>query len=461
MRPWMIFAFACALASAAESRNLLPNPALSAPAGGEPQGWSYWSPRASLAQEHAVAARDGANALMLRARDFTSYGYWLTRVTGIKPGGYYHLEASYQTDGIREDTGGVFAVISWYAEGANGRELQRDYIDDEEHAGAWVRAWRTVQAPAGAAVARIELGLRRTKSGAVFWRNPVFTEVPAPAPRKVRIATTRVIAANPATIEANVQRMADMLEKVGPEKPDVVLMSENLNTRGVRMPLEEKAQTIPGPFTEMLSAKARKFGMNVITTLPERDGALFHNTAVWIDRSGRIAGKYRKVHLTIGEMESGLTPGSEYPVFDTDFGRIGIVTCWDNWFQEPMRILRLRGAEIVFMPLAGDGDAAHWNAVWPARAIDNGVYLVTSATVGQTESRIINPKGAILAEAKDKFAYAIAEIDLNQEWRLRYLSVGNGTGEAKSLYLRERRPDTYAPLLQDAEPRPTKATPGT
>jgi predicted amidohydrolase len=201
--------------------------------------------------------------------------------------------------------------------------------------------------------------------------------------------------------------------------------------------------------------------MHVITTLPERDGKLFHNTAVWIDRAGRIAGKYHKVHLTIGEMEAGLTPGSEYPVFETDFGRFGIVTCWDNWFAEPMRILRLRGAEMVFMPLAGDGAPAHWNAVWPARAIDNGVYLVTSSTVGETESRIINPQGTIIAEAKDKFGYAIAEIDLNQEWRLRYLSVGNGTGEAKSLYFRERRPDTYGPLLKDSEPQPTVPRPGT
>jgi predicted amidohydrolase len=459
MRLLFVFALACGFAQAADLRNLIVPPAPPASAGGEPQGWSYWAPRAELTQEHGVVAREDASTLMLRSRDFTAYGYWLARVTGVKAGGYYRLEALYQTEGIREDTGGVFAVISWYGEGANGRELQRDYVDEEQSAGAWVRTARTVQAPPGAATARVELGLRRTPSGTVYWRDPVFAEVPAPAPRIVRVATTRVIAANPASIAANEQRMAEILEKVGPEKPDVVLLSENLNTRGVRLPLEQKAETIPGPLTDMLAAKAKKFSCNVITTLPERDGKLFHNTAVWIDRTGRIAGKYRKVHLTIGEMEAGLTPGSEFPVFETDFGRIGIVTCWDNWFPEPMRILRLRGAEMVFMPLAGDGDPAHWNAVWPARAIDNGVYLVTSSTVGDTESRIINPKGEIIAETKDKFAYAIAEVDLNKEWRLRYLSVGNGTGEARSLYMRERRPETYGPLMKDSEALPGK--PGT
>jgi predicted amidohydrolase len=439
------FSVACA-AHAAESRNLVG----AASAG----NWTYWSPRADLAQEHGVVKRDNGSTLMLRAKDFTSYGFWFARIDDVKAGRYYRLDALYQTEGIPEDTGGVFAVISWYADGARNRELQRDYLDQEDLAGQWMHTARTVQAPEGATAARVELGLRRTKSGAVYWRDAAFTEVAPPAPRKVRIATTRITPNLPASIPANEQLMSEILERVGAEKPDVVLLSENFNTRSVRMPLEQKAETIPGPLTNLLAEKAKKFGMNIITTLPERDGKLFHNTAVWIDRTGRVAGKYHKVHLTIGEMESGLTPGSEYPVFETDFGRMGIVTCWDNWFQEPMRILRLRGAEMVFMPLAGDGDPGHWNPVWAARAIDNGVYLITSSTVGDTESRIINPKGAIIAETKDKFGYAIAEIDLNQEWRLRYLSVASGVGEAKSLYLRERRPDTYGPLIRDSEPLP-------
>ena len=90
------------------------------------------------------------------------------------------------------------------------------------------------------------------------------------------------------------------------------------------------------------------------------------------------------------------------------------------------------------------------------RTLSTRSSTITSSTVGEAESRIISPNGAIVAEAKDKFAHAIAEIDLNQEWRLRYLSVGNGTGEAKSLYLRERRPETYAPLLSDSEPEPVR-----
>ena len=422
--------------------------------------WSYWSPRAELAQEHAVVARDGAGSLMLHARGFESYGFWSTRVNRIEPGKFYRFEALYQANSVHPDSDSVFAVLSWFAGSENPRELQRDYVDRQENAGNWVRATRTIQAPAGATFVRIELGLRRTEGGAVYWRDVRFAETPPPAPRMMRVATTRIAAASPATIAANTQLMADMLERIGPEKPDIVLLSENLSTRGVRLPVEEKAQTIPGPLTEVLSAKAKKFHTHVITTLLERDGNRFHNTAVLIDREGRIAGRYHKVHLTIGEMENGLTPGNDYAVFDTDVGRIGIVTCWDNWFSEPMRILRLKGAEVVFMPLAGDGNPAHWEAVWAARAMDNGVFLVASSTVGETPSRILDPTGAILAEAKDKFAYAVKDLDLNAEWRLRYLSVANGAGEARSLYLRERRPDTYAPLLKPADVKPEPARPG-
>lgn len=448
-----VLAFVPLRSAAQAPRNLL-SPPPSGAASTAPANWTYWSPRPDLAHEHAIVTREGRATFMLRTRGFASYGYWLARVAGIEPGKHYALDALYQTDGVPAQSGSVFAVISWYSGGNNPRELQRDYVDEHERAGPWLRVARTVQAPADAAIARIELGFRRAPAGTVYWCDPHFVVASPPPPRPVRLVTTRVLPATPPSIEGNTARMAEMFERLGPEKPDIVLFSENLNTRSVRGPLAEKAQTIPGPLTEMLSAHAKKFRTHVITTLLERDGPRFHNTAVLIGRDGRILGKYRKVHLTIGEMENGLTPGSDYPVYETDVGRIGIVTCWDNWFSESMRILRLRGAEIVFMPLAGDGDVAHWEAVWPARAIDNGVYLVTSSTVTDSPSRIFDPSGAIVAETREKFGFALKEIDLTREWRLRYLSVSNGAGEARSLYLRERRPDTYQPLLHDSEPRP-------
>ena len=147
---------------------------------------------------------------------------------------------------------------------------------------------------------------------------------------------------------------------------------------------------------------------------------------------------------------SGITPGSEYPVFDTDFGRVGMMICWDNWYPEPARIMRLKGAEILLLPIAGDGTpGGHWDIISRARAIDNAVFLVASATHRGTGSRIVDPNGQVLAETDE--GLAAAEIDLGKETRARWLSIGPADGEAKSLYIKDRRPDTYGPL---AAPRP-------
>jgi predicted amidohydrolase len=291
---------------------------------------------------------------------------------------------------------------------------------------------------------RIELGLRWTAAGSVSWREPRLVRTAPPLPRRVRLATTYLRPQwSSATVESHTQLMADILDKVGPEKPDLVLLSEIFINRGTG-PLAETAQAIPGPLTRMLSEKAEKYQTYVVASLNEVDEGHFYNTAVLIDRQGQIVGKYRKVHLTLVESDQGIVPGSEYPVFDTDFGRIGIMICWDNWFVEPARALRLKGAEILLLPLVGD-TAEHWGIVSRARAVDNGVYFVASANGGESPSCIIDPTGEVLAETRTSPGFVLQEIDLNREWRVRSLSVGS-FGEARSLYIDERRPDTYSSI---------------
>jgi predicted amidohydrolase len=154
------------------------------------------------------------------------------------------------------------------------------------------------------------------------------------------------------------------------------------------------------------------------------------------------------------EGEDGITPGAEYPVFEADFGKVGMMICWDHWFPEPARILRLKGAELLVLPIAGDGDTKHWDITSRARAIDNGVYLVASSTVAQSPSRIVDPTGEVLAETLDPFGIAVSDIDLDREDRLHWLSVGPADGEARRLYIRERRPDTYGILSETSPERP-------
>src|ERR1035437_1988722 len=105
----------------------------------------------------------------------------------------------------------------------------------------------------------------------------------------------------------------------------------------------------------------------------EREGTAIYNTAVLIDRAGNVEGKYRKVYLPREEVEAGLTPGSDYPVFQTDFGTVGLMICYDVFFPDPAHALAREGAEIVLLAIWG-GD----HTLTKARAIENKIFLVAS-----------------------------------------------------------------------------------
>lgn len=450
-------------------KNLIPNPELTLDPTGKPVGWRLWTARESLAPEGAVIAVEGGSALLLRARNSASYGKWTAKVAEIRGGNAYHFEALYRPTNVEAEDVSIAAVISW-CEGPGaekpwwptttgdcygaelGAPLQRDYADRAGSVGDWRRLSRTILAPKQSKAATVELFLRWTNGGAVQWKDVRLTEVEPPAPRLVRVVTTRIAIPEPTTLDTNLALMSKMLDKAGEQRPDIVLLSEGLYDRWVG-PVEKTAQPIPGPVTEMLSAKARQHQMYIATSLHERAGDLIYNTAVLIGRRGEVVGKYRKVHLALEEEERGITSGTDYPVFETDFGKVGMMICWDSWFPEPARLLRLNGAEMILLPIAGDGDPRHWDVVSRARAMDNGVYLVASHTVTESASRIVSPTGQILAETSDDFGVAISEIDLNREYRLLWLSVG-ADGEAKSLYMKERHPQTYKGLTErDRQPQ--------
>jgi predicted amidohydrolase len=410
---------------------------------GKPISWQFWSPRPDL-EPRAEVANDAEGAtLRLTAVDFGSFGKWLAKDIPVSTGHFYRFEVLYKPTGILNEHGSVGVMLSWNA--PDGQPVQRDYVDEisaAEH--GWHRAARTLRIPEKATNLTIELWLRWTADGSVRFRNPSLIETREPHARKVRVVTTRIAERQDTTLQDNLQFMADVLDQAGREKPDAILLTEFFPERGVKGTVHDRSEPIPGPVTNVLARKAREYNAYIIAGMLELDAAKTYDTAVLIDRQGRIAGKYRKTHLPLAEVEDGETPGNEYPVFDTDFGRIGVLICWDFAFPETFRIMRLEGAEIVFLPIAGDPGARHWDTVTRARALDNGVYLVASVSDGSA-SRIVNPDGEVIAETTD--GLATAELDLTRESRLWWLSVGPADGELKSLVIQERRPDTYRPLV--------------
>ena len=137
----------------------------------------------------------------------------------------------------------------------------------------------------------------------------------------------------------------------------------------------------------------------------ERDGARIYNTAVLVARDGSLAGRYRKMSLPDEEIEGGITPGSETPVFDTDFGRVGLMICWDSSYPEVAHALAARGAEVILMPIAGGVEA-----LVQARAIENQVHVVASGYDFRTG--IFDRKGERIADAKADPEVVLATVDL-------------------------------------------------
>lgn len=424
--------------------NLVPNPEFRVDPAGKPISWQFWSPRVDLQPRAGVAKETEGATLRLAAVDFSSFGKWIAKDIPLNPGHFYRFEVLYKAIGIVDERGSVGVMLSWNM--TDGKPVQRDYVDQISSAeNGWRRAARTLCAPQKSASVTIELWLRWTNDGSVIFRNPSLVETSEPSPRRVRLVTTRIAEPRESTAQGNLQLMAKVLDEAGRDKPDAILLTEFFPEHGVQGTVHDRSEPIPGPVTDALARKARKYNTYIIVGMLELDGGKTYDTAVLIDRHGQIAGKYRKTHLPLAEVEDGETPGSDYPVFDTDFGRIGILICWDFVFPETFRIMRLEGAEIVFLPIAGDPGARHFDTITRARALDNGVYLVASVSDGAA-SRIVNPDGEVIAETTD--GLATAEFDLRRESRLWWLSVGPADGELKSLVIQERRPDTYRPLVE-------------
>src|SRR5437762_1914692 len=197
--------------------------------------------------------------------------------------------------------------------------------------------------------------------------------------RNVRIASCSVeyspeVSARP--------RALKLVEQAGQMKADIVCLPEFSATPVADSKFQPEA--IPGPGTDAFAALAAKYKMYVIVPLLEcssASGDKYYNTAVLLDRNGKIGGKYRKTHLCLPTCHEGDTtlPGEEIPVFKTDFGTIGITTCMDIHYPELYTTLALKGAEIIFWPSAAmdyTGDLIE--SLVNARAIDNQVYFVPS-----------------------------------------------------------------------------------
>lgn len=334
-----------------------------------------------------------------------AYGGWERRLA-VVPGRWYKLEAFYRARGLTYERGQVLMRLDWQHGGK--RAGQPEYAYRTEREGDWTRVWVEGPAPDGAEDVRVQLYLSNAPQGTVWWDDVSLQEMPAPAARPVTVASVNLRPRNTSGPEESVRRFVELAAKGAPRGTDLIVLPEGITVVGTGKEDVEVAQTVPGPATGMLSELARKTGAWVAAGLYERDGAAVYNTAVLIDRKGNLAGKYRKVYLPREEIEAGLTPGIEYPVFETDFGKVGMMICWDVQYTDPARGLALAGAEIILMPIWGGS-----LTLAKARAIENQVFLASSGY--DFPSQVLDPNGEVIASAPEG-SVAVAKIDLNRRY---------------------------------------------
>ena len=270
--------------------------------------------------------------------------------------------------------------------------------------------------------------------------------------------------------QENLDKALTKLRAAAAQGAQVVCLQELFRSqyfcREERADLFDLAESIPGPSTEAIGKLARELHVVVIASLFEkRAQGLYHNTAAVIDADGSIEGLYRKMHIPDDPLfyeKFYFTPGDTgFLNFDTQYGRIATLVCWDQWYPEGARLASLQGATVLFYPTAigwhpeekaqhGAAQLDAWRTIQRAHAIANGVYVCAVNRIGFEGTRekglefwgssfVADPFGQVIAEAStDKEEVLVAEVDPKRQDEVR----------RNWPFLRDRRIDAYGALTQ-------------
>lgn len=265
--------------------------------------------------------------------------------------------------------------------------------------------------------------------------------------------------------EENRKKAIRMIHEASERGAQIVCLPELFTT--LYFPREEKtdasglAETIPGKTTEVLSKAAKENNVVVVGgSLYEIEGGRFYNTSVVFDETGRMIGKYRKMHIPQDPFfyEKNYFEESRdgFRVFQTKYGAIGVLICYDQWFPEAARVNALMGADVIFYPTAigvPDGNTqeeGNWQEAWTAvqrgHAVANSVIVAAVNRVGKEGnmnffggSFVSDQFGKIVSEGGDQEKIIITEIDLDLSRQVR---------EGWRFFF-NRRPESYKKLIEN------------
>jgi predicted amidohydrolase len=252
-------------------------------------------------------------------------------------------------------------------------------------------------------------------------------------------------------VKANLERALNYVQEARQNEVDLLCFPELFSTGYNPALLGDRyyalAETVSGPTIQQLARAARENGLHMVApiVLERSVPGVIYNSAIVLGGDGGVLGSFSKVHLVHSE-RLYFRAGDEFPVFETDLGKLGIMICYDAGFPEVARLLALQGAELVLAPCAfRKADKRMWDLYFRARALDNTFFVAATNRVGREgdlhlfgSALVSNPAGTLVSESpEDQENLLVVDIDLEEVRAFR----------ARVPFLRDRRPELYGGLL--------------
>ena len=269
--------------------------------------WQFNTPRPEIAPAHWVDQEvllEGKPTLAL-AGDGKAYtdGNWSLDVE-VTPGGLYEFQTFFRPQAVDMPNRTILARIDW--RGEDGKRIaQPEYPATlrEKTGDDWNIIRQRYKVPDGSITARLEMIFRWDADGMVHFSEATLQEVQEIPTRMVNLAAVHYRPRNSGSSQENLDNFAQFITKAAESNADIVCLPEAITLAGTGKTYIEASEPVPGPSTEYLGNIANQQNLYIVAGLLERDGPAVYNTAVLIDREGKLAGRYRKVALPREEIE--------------------------------------------------------------------------------------------------------------------------------------------------------------